>query len=103
MAQHRSTCLRSLRTIDAWNPMKLLVNRLSLVLIILLSASSAFAVRVERLIDTWKPEHYLVNITLNDQLSEITSASARINIFVLKPTTLIDLDFGELTIDTVTL
>ena len=31
---------------------------------ILLSASFAFAARVERLIDTWRPEHYLVNITL---------------------------------------
>src|SRR5687768_3000422 len=83
--------------------MKLLVNRLSLVLIVLLSASSAVALRIERLIDTWKPQHYLVNITLNDQLSEISSASARINILVLKQTNLIDLDFGELTIDTVTL
>jgi aminopeptidase N len=82
--------------------MKLLVKRLSLVLIVLLSASSAFSVRVERLIDTWKPEHYLINIALNDQLSEITSASARLNILVLKSTNAIDLDFGELTTDTVT-
>ena len=79
--------------------MKLLVTRLSIVLIVLLSASSAIGLRVERLIDTWKPEHYLVNITLNDQLSEIISASARINILILKPTTLIDLDFGDLTTD----
>src|SRR5215207_4423573 len=100
MARQRPRRLRSLSTADARNPMKLLVN---LVLIILLSASSAVALRVEPLIDTWKPEHYLVNITLNDQLSEITSASARINILILKPTNLLDLDFGELTIDTVTL
>ena len=64
--------------------------------------SPSFAARVERLIDTWRPEHYLVNITLNNQLSEITSAIARINVLVLKPTTLIDLDFGELTTDAVT-
>ena len=83
--------------------MKPLSKRLSLLFIVLLSASSAFAIRVERLIDTWKPEHYLVNITLNDQLSEIASASARLNIFILKPTNLIDLDFGDLTTDTVTL
>jgi len=77
-----------------------MIKRLVLILVL---ASSAFAARVERLIDTWRPEHYLVNLTLNDQLSELTSASARINVLILKQTNLIDLDFGELTIDTVTL
>jgi aminopeptidase N len=72
------------------------------IVLVLIFFSPAFAARVERLIDTWRPEHYLVNITLNNQLSEIT-ASARINILVLKPTNLIDLDFGDLTTDTVTL
>ncbi|HEX5875210.1 MAG TPA: M1 family metallopeptidase [Pyrinomonadaceae bacterium] len=81
--------------------MKLQVKPLSLVFIVLLSASSAVAIRVERLIDKWKPEHYLVNITLNDQLSEIASATARINIQVLKRTTVIDLDFGDLTTQSV--
>lgn len=75
---------------------------LSLVLLAL-CISHVFAARVERLIDTWRPEHYLVNITLNNQLSEITSASTKINILVLKPTNLIDLDFGDLTTDSVTL
>jgi aminopeptidase N len=70
---------------------------------ILLLLSAALAARVERLIDTWRPTHYLVNITLNDQLSEITSASARISLVLVKQTAVIDLDFGDLTIDTVTL
>ena len=61
------------------------------------------AARVERLVDTWQPKHYAVSITLNDQLSEIVSATARIDVSILKPTMLIDLDFGELTIDSVTL
>ena len=65
--------------------------------------SVSYAVRVERLIDTWAPQHYLVNIALNDQLSEIVSATARIDVLILKPTTLINLDFGELAIDAVTL
>src|ERR1044071_2283965 len=73
-----------------------------LVLVAILS-SPALATRVEHLIDTWRPEHYLVNITLNDHLSEITSASAQINILIVKQTSLIDLDFGELTTDAVTL
>src|ERR1043165_7507522 len=65
--------------------------------------SVSYAVRVERSVDTWQPKHYLVNISLNDQLSEIDSATARIDILILKPTSLIDLDFGELTGDSVTL
>ena len=73
------------------------------ILLLLLASSSAFAARVERLIDNWQPQHYLVNITLNDQLTEISSASARIDVRVLKPTRTIDLDFGELTVDRVTL
>ena len=63
--------------------------------------SLSFAVRAERLIDAWQPKHYVVNIVLNDQLSEITSATARVDVVVLKPTALIDLDFGELKIDAV--
>lgn len=68
-----------------------------------LFASPALALRVERLIDKWRPEHYIVNITLNEALSEITSASARINVLIVKPTSVIDLDFGEMTTDKVTL
>ena len=80
------------------------LRRLLLTLLLLsLQLSTVFAARVERLIDTWRPEHYLVNITLNEQLSEITSATARINILVIKPTSLIDLDFGDLTADKVSL
>ena len=72
-------------------------------LAIIILASPAFATRVERQIDSWKPEHYLVNITLNENLSEITSASTRIDVKILKPTRLIDLDFGELNVDKVTM
>src|SRR5215213_6371145 len=78
-------------------------RRLILLLaLVLIPFSFALATRVERRVDTWQPKHYLVNITLDDQLSEITAATARIDIVVLKPTFLIDLDFGELTIDAVT-
>jgi aminopeptidase N len=74
-----------------------------LILSFALLLSTALAARVERLIDTWRPTHYLVNITLNDQLSELTSANARIDVLIVKHTSLIDLDFGEMTIDSVTL
>src|SRR5688572_19942470 len=72
-------------------------RRLILLLALVVSTSSVvFAVRVERLIDTWQPKHYVVSLTLNDQLSEIVNGSARIDVLVLKKTALIDLDFGEL-------
>ena len=76
--------------------------QLSLLLVFLLTTPLAYAARVERLIDAWQPKHYVVNIALNDQLSEIVSATARIDVVVLKQTSLIDLDFGELAIDAVT-
>src|SRR5689334_8714303 len=72
-------------------------------LLVLNPCTVSYAVRVERSVDTWRPEHYLLNIALDDQLSEISSATARIDIVILKPTLVIDLDFGELTVDSVTL
>ena len=82
---------------------KLLRNTSWLLLLLLLLVSPTLAVRVERLIDTWRPEHYIVNLTLNDALSEITSASARVNVLIVKQTSVIDFDFGELTTTGVTL
>jgi aminopeptidase N len=72
---------------------------LSLALLLLLS--SAFAVRKERLIDTWKPQHYEINLTLNNQLTEISTARVDIDIIAVKQLSLIDLDFGDLTTDEV--
>ncbi|HEU4713313.1 MAG TPA: M1 family aminopeptidase [Pyrinomonadaceae bacterium] len=75
---------------------------LPLLALLLLTSFVTFAARVERLIDTWQPKHYSVKLTLNDQLSELVSASARIDVYVLKRTSVIDLDFGELKTNTVT-
>src|SRR2546429_1816514 len=62
----------------------------------------ADAQRRERTVDTWKPVHYDVSISFNDQLSEISSAKTEITLQVLKPNlSKIDLDFGELPIDSV--
>src|SRR5688500_2065040 len=67
-----------------------------------LTASVSFAALVERLIDTWQPKHYVVSLTLNDQLSEIVTGGARIDVLILKKTAVIDLDFGELNTNSVT-
>jgi aminopeptidase N len=80
-----------------------MASSLRVIVLIILLPFTAVAARVERLIDTWRPTHYLVNITLNDQLSEITNATARIELSIVKPTRTIDLDFGDLTVDSVTL
>lgn len=68
----------------------------------LVFTTPALAQRRERLIDTWKPLHYEVAITLNDQLTEIAKARTEISVEVLAPNlTRIDLDFGEMAIDSV--
>jgi aminopeptidase N len=79
-------------------------QRLALViLIVLVSVTSAGAVRRERLIDSWRPVNYKVSLVLNDKLTEITSAKAEITILTLKNSvSQIDLDFGDMTVDAVT-
>jgi len=85
------------------NHSRITSRRLILLLaLVVLTSSVVFAARVERLIDTWQPKHYVVSLTLNDQLSEIVTANARIDLLVLKKTSLIDLDFGELKTNSVT-
>ncbi|HEY0320130.1 MAG TPA: M1 family metallopeptidase [Pyrinomonadaceae bacterium] len=75
-----------------------------LALLLLLSTFQlALAERPERVVDTWRPLDYDVALTLNDQLTEITRARTKISIYVLKaPLTIVDLDFGAMTVDSVT-
>jgi hypothetical protein len=68
----------------------------TIIAVVILSALTTFAVRRERLIDTWRPVHYDVAIALNDQLTEITAAKADIDIVALKEFSVIDIDFGEI-------
>ncbi|HEY5074183.1 MAG TPA: M1 family metallopeptidase [Pyrinomonadaceae bacterium] len=63
---------------------------------------TAAAQRRERVVDTWRPLHYDLAISFNDQLTEISSARAEITLEVLATNlTKIDLDFGEMPIDSV--
>jgi len=63
--------------------------------------SLTLAARNERLIESWQPTHYSVQISFNDQLSEIR-ARTEITIRCVKDNlSLIDLDFGSLTIEAV--
>ena len=65
--------------------------------------SPTFAQRRERTVDTWKPLHYDVAITFNDQLTEIARAQTEITTQILKDNVnMIDLDFGSMPIDALT-
>jgi aminopeptidase N len=62
------------------------------------------AQRAERVVGSWRPIHYDVSLTFNDQLTEISSARTEITLEVLADDlTKIDLDFGEMPIDAVTM
>jgi aminopeptidase N len=79
------------------------VRSLILTIVVCFSTTvGALAARKERLIDGWRPLHYTVDLTLDDQLSVITNARAQITILIVKEgVQAIDLDFGDLTIKTV--
>jgi aminopeptidase N len=71
-------------------------------LFIVLSALPLFGQRRERSVESWKPLHYDVNLSFNEQLTEISSARTEISVEILKPNvSKIDLDFGEMAIDSV--
>ena len=79
-----------------------LTFRLILVFIVFsCSFTTSLAVRQERLIDAWRPVNYAINITLDDRLSEIKEARAEINVVAIKTVSLIDLDFSDLTVESV--
>jgi aminopeptidase N len=60
------------------------------------------AQRRERVVEAWRPLHYDVMIAFNDQLTAIDSATTKIQARIVRNgVRAIDLDFGELKIDSV--
>jgi aminopeptidase N len=56
------------------------------------------------MIDGWRPLHYEVSLTFNRELSELLSARTELTVRILKDNvTTVDLDFGDLLIDSVTI
>lgn len=78
-------------------------QRFLLIALVVLSATfSAFAQRRERIVDTWRPLHYDVNLAFNDQLTEITAARTEVSLEVVaQKLSKIDLDFGDMPVDSV--
>jgi aminopeptidase N len=76
---------------------------LAAILVLLCLPLDLAAQRRERVVGSWKPIHYDVALTFNDQLTEISEARTEITLEVLAANlTKIDLDFGEMPIDAVT-
>jgi aminopeptidase N len=89
--------LKSLQIRKAGRPLLLAAALLLIVLPVGISAQ-----RRERLVETWKPLHYDVAVSFNDQLSELSSARTKITLQVIQPgLTRIDLDFGDMPVDSV--
>lgn len=96
MINKRQSPTGTLLSSGAW------LRSLALTLLLCSTFILALAERHERVVDAWRPTHYDITLTLNDQLTEITGARAAINIIVLKGTLdTLDLDFGEMPVDAV--
>ena len=75
---------------------------LFVILLLWFAPSQVVAQRHERIVGAWKPMHYDVAISFNDQLTEISSAQTEITVKVLAVSlTVIDLDFSDLPVDSV--
>jgi aminopeptidase N len=93
-----------MKTLNPRRPYRLLFRALPLILSLHLLACAAFGQREERETTAWQPINYDIAITLNDQLSEISKARVVLNGLAVKDDlNVVDLDFGDLTIDSVKL
>jgi aminopeptidase N len=70
----------------------------------LLLFSSLSAQRKERFVDSWQPTHFDVRVAFDNSLSRLTSATTTIDVRVRKNgLSVVDLDFGSMTILRVTI
>jgi aminopeptidase N len=84
-------------------PIKIMKKIFLLFIFILLSFSLVLAERKERLLDTWQPTHFEINLTFNDALSELTAVTTEVTVLIRKnDVSLIDFDFGKMPVKAVT-
>ena len=90
-------------TITTYKQTNLTLGRLLRVVFLLcLTVFCVSAQRRERVVDDWRPLHYDVNLSFDDQLSQLAAARTDIKVEVLAPSIeRIDLDFGDLPVDSV--
>ena len=74
------------------------------VLLLLLCVSAASAQRRERVVDSWRPVHFDVDLSFDEQMTQIAAAHTKVTVEILA-TTLdkIDFDFGDMVVDSVLL
>jgi aminopeptidase N len=88
--------------IDKTKSLAIILRRALILALLLATCTLALGERRERTVDAWRPVHYDVALTLNDQLTELTRAETKIHILILKgPLNAIDLDFGQMVVDSV--
>jgi len=73
-------------------------------LLLLLCVSAVSAQRRERMVDSWRPVHFDVDLSFDEQMTQIATARTRITVEVLAPTLdKVDFDFGDMVVDSVLL
>ncbi len=82
---------------------KIVARNLLLISLVFLFSFSIHAERKERLLDTWQPTHFEINLTFGDALTELTTVTTEVTILIRKnDVSLIDFDFGKMPVKTVT-
>jgi aminopeptidase N len=72
--------------------------------LVLLGACAASAQRRERMVDSWRPLHFDVDLTFDEQMSQLAEAHTKITVEVLAATLdRVDFDFGDMVVDSVLL
>jgi aminopeptidase N len=77
---------------------------LYLVFVVWLLLTQSFettAARRERVVDTWRPLHYAVSIKFNETLTTIVEARTEIKARALKQISQVDLDFGDMKLESI--
>ena len=73
-------------------------------LLILLGACAASAQRRERVVDSWRPLHFDIDLSFDEQVSQIATARTKVTLEVLAATVdKVDFDFGDMIVDSVLL
>jgi aminopeptidase N len=74
----------------------------SVALLILLATVTASAQRRERLVDSWRPVHFDVDLSFDEQVTQLANVHTKITVEVLATTVdRVDFDFGEMVVDSV--
>ena len=73
-------------------------------LLILLGVGVALAQRRERVVDSWRPVHFDIDLTFDEQVSQLAAAHTTITVEVLAATLdHVDFDFADMVVDSVLL